>query len=85
MEVELAGIWEHFIHRYVSFNKKKRRFLIESFSCYTAPPTYAESQYRANIVDKNDTQHTVFASGQTEFAPRYPTYAGTMLPALPKK
>lgn len=49
----------------------------------TAPPTYAESEYRANIVDKNDSQHTRLVGDQNEFAPRYPVYMAQALPTLP--
>ncbi|XP_031621450.1 arrestin domain-containing protein 17 [Contarinia nasturtii] len=45
------------------------------------PPSYGESEYRANIVDKNDSQHTRVSGGQNDFAPRYPVYASA--PTLP--
>lgn len=52
-------------------------------SLLIAPPSYAESEFRANIVDKNDSQHIRVAPGQNEFAPRYPTYTAAALPPLP--
>lgn len=48
-----------------------------------APPSYAESQYRANIGDKTDSEHTQFSNGQNDFAPRYPVYTSATLPTLP--
>lgn len=53
------------------------------FEIRTAPPSYAESEYRANIVDKNDSEHTRLAGGQDQFAPRYPVYTAQTLPNLP--
>lgn len=50
---------------------------------FPAAPTYAESEYRANIVDKNESQHMRTTGGQNDFAPRYPVYAGQALPSLP--
>lgn len=37
-------------------------------------PTFAESQYKGTISDKNDSEYTNF-SGNADYAPRYPTYA----------
>lgn len=59
--------------------------IILIFFLSTAPPSYGESEYRANIVDKNDSQHTHFAVGQNEFAPRYPVYTAQTLPTAPNK
>lgn len=50
------------------------------FLLFAAAPTYAESEYRANIVDKNDSQYMRTAGGQNEFAPRYPVFSGQALP-----
>lgn len=50
---------------------------------FPAAPTYAESEYRANILDKNDSQHMRTAGGQNDFAPRYPFFAGQALPSAP--
>lgn len=55
--------------------------VIYKFFILPAPPSYAESQYRANIVDKNDSEHTRLVGDQT-FAPRYPVYAA--FPAFSK-
>lgn len=89
--VFLAGIWAICTQQFVrfpiisSFNSKllaRDVIIIQSFLSL-APPSYAESEYRANIVDKNDSQHIRVAPGQSEFAPRYPTYTATALPPLP--
>lgn len=48
-----------------------------------APPTYTESGYRANIVDKNESQYMRTAGGQSDFAPRYPVFSAQNLPPLP--
>lgn len=40
----------------------------------TAPPTYEETTFKANIADKHDSEHTIMV-GSDQFAPRYPTYA----------
>lgn len=79
-----------YIHRFVSLFPKTTFHLTFSSKSYiylsyirTAPPSYAESEYRAKIVDKNDSQHTRITGGQSEFAPRYPVYVAQPLPALP--
>lgn len=56
--------------------------VIETNFILTAPPSYDESQYRGNIVDKNDSEHTRLVGDQTTFAPRYPVYAA--FPAFTK-
>lgn len=43
---------------------------------FLAPPSFAESQYKATITDKHDSEHTKIV-GANEFAPRYPVYAFT--------
>lgn len=50
---------------------------------FVAAPTYTESGYRANIVDKNESQYMRTAGGQNDFAPRYPVFSGQALPPLP--
>lgn len=40
---------------------------------FPAPPTFAESQYKAPVQDKGD-DHTRI-SGTVNYSPRYPTYA----------
>lgn len=60
---------------------KYSKFRCLSFS--SAQPTFDESGYRGNIVDKSDSQHTRLATGEADFAPRYPTYNPATLPPLP--
>lgn len=79
-----AGI---FIHQCVSnsfsvciFENEISKLEYFALSLSIAPPTYEESEYKAKIADKNDTEHT---RGQTEFAPRYPIFSGAALPPLP--
>jgi len=40
------------------------------------PPTFAESQYRAKILSRADSEHTR-TIGDSQFAPRYPTFSFT--------
>lgn len=54
------------------------------FNGKIAPPTYAESQYRANIFDKSDPENIQSVNGQNDFAPRYPVYSNEILSTLPK-
>lgn len=73
---------------YPSIRKSKSPFhsfylLICLFSSIPAAPTYDESAYRANIVDKNESQHMRTAGGQADFAPRYPVFSAHALPPLP--
>lgn len=46
----------------------------------TAAPTFAEGQFRAKINDKNDSEHTLMAGGNSDFAPRYPVFMATAPP-----
>lgn len=75
-----SWVFSIFIKFDISFGKTNIFFRLQ-----IAPPTYGESEYRANIVDKNDSQHTRLAGGQDQFAPRYPVYTGQSLPTLPDK
>lgn len=47
---------------------------------FAAPPTFTESQFKANIVGKNDSEHTRTVGSQ-QYAPRYPTYS--FMPSAP--
>lgn len=55
--------------------KEKKKLCVELFNCFNflAPPTFAESQYKAPVQDKGD-DHTRI-SGNVNYSPRYPTYA----------
>lgn len=79
-----------FIHRFVSGNYPTvLKFILSSNSyiviCvwFAAAPTFTESDYRANIANKNDSQYMRTAGGQSDFAPRYPVYTAQTLPPLP--
>lgn len=72
-----------FIFSSILFTIIKFNDFFPSIFSFSAAPTYAESDYRANIVDKNESQHMRTAGGQSDFAPRYPVFSGQALPVLP--
>lgn len=89
IQIHSDGICIHRFVRVIQFEKvllirfyfiRFKWLIISIFK--TAPPSFAESGYRANIVDKNDSEHTRLNDGQA-FAPRYPVYTGQTLPTAP--
>lgn len=72
------------LNLFLKLNFQSKMFKFHSF-CFVlvAAPTYPESAYRANIVDKNESQYMRTAGDQNGFAPRYPVYSAQALPLLP--
>lgn len=61
-----------------AFNTKKPSKKLQN--SIAAPPTFSESQFKAKILGKNDSEHTRTVGSQ-EYAPRYPTYS--FMPSAP--